>query len=71
MRTTLIFLLFLSSGALHAASEVSLPGENTLGQTTTECDEGRNNNDPRRAGKNVDEQTEDDGTSDEGKTLSQ
>ena len=54
VKTIYLFILLLLPWRVTFAnldSDISLPGENLLGQTTTECDEGRNNNDPRRAGK--------------------
>ena len=51
--TKAVFCLLLVSwvGAVLAADDVVLPGENVLGQTKTDCDEGKANNDPRRGGK--------------------
>ena len=62
------FLLFLLSCGAFASvasdgdrNEAPLPGDgNTLGQTATECDQGRGNDLPRQAGKNVEDPSDDD-----------
>ena len=67
----IIVLFFALSWEASAAIEedVLLPGENALGEVSTGCDQGRNNNEPRRSGKPVDVLAGDDDEDDGGKTI--
>ena len=64
MRKFSFFFLLLAflSGTVFAVDGVALPGDNILGQTSTDCDEGKANNEPRRRGKSdANTSIEDDG----------
>ena len=68
MKIFLYLLLSAFSGAALAADQIVLPGENVLGQTYTDCHEGKANNDPRKVGQaDIDDSVGDD-SQDGGKT---